>query len=79
MTVRAPIKRIGRSSAIILPKPALAALDVRAGRALFVSIEDARVVLSSSKAHPRAGWAVAARKLALAGDDAPVWSTPEEW
>lgn len=71
--MRASIRRMGNSAGIILPKPVLAQLGVRAGDALSLSLEKGRVVLTPAKAPPRAGWEDAARTIAEAGDDALVW------
>lgn len=67
------IRRIGNSTGVILPRPALLALRVETGDALSVTVEDGRVVLTPAPAHPRAKWAEAARELAAAGDDSLVW------
>jgi antitoxin MazE len=71
--MRASIRRMGNSAGIILPKPVLAELGVVVGDDLALSLEKGRVVLVPASAHPRAGWAEAARKLAAAGDDELVW------
>jgi antitoxin MazE len=64
---------MGNSAGIILPKPVLAELGVKAGDDLSLTLEAGRVVLTPAKAHPRAGWAEAAKEIADAGDDGLVW------
>jgi antitoxin MazE len=72
--MRAPVRRMGNSSGIILPKPILAQLGVEVGDDLELSLEEGRrLVLVPSSDHPRAGWAEVAQEIAMAGDDALVW------
>ena len=72
--MRAQLRRMGNSSGVIIPKPVLAQLGVAAGDSLEIAIEAGRLVLVPVPTQPRAGWAEAARQIAEAGDDAPVWS-----
>ncbi len=53
-----------------MPKPVPAELGVKASDHPSLTLEQGRVVL---RAHPRAGWAEAAKELAAAGDDGLVW------
>ena len=71
--MRAPIRRMGNSAGIILPKPVLAELGVAAGDDLSLTLERGRVVLVPTKAHPRAGWAEAAKEIGTSCDDPLVW------
>lgn len=71
--MRASIRRMGNSAGIILPKPVLAQLGVKAGDDLSLTVEKDRVVLTPTKGCPRAGWAEAAREISEAGDDQLVW------
>jgi antitoxin MazE len=64
---------MGNSAGIILPKPVLTELGVEAGDDLSLTLEKGRVVLMPAKAHPRAGWAEAAKRIAAAGDDGLIW------
>jgi antitoxin MazE len=73
MTMRAPVRKMGNSSGVILPKPILTQLGVEAGDDLDLSLDEGRIVLAPTKRHPRAGWADAAKRIAEAGDDALVW------
>jgi antitoxin MazE len=63
---------MGNSSGIIIPKPILAEIGVRAGDSIEMIVLDGRLVIEAVKAHPRAGWAEAARQIAESGDDALV-------
>ena len=71
--MRAQLRRMGNSSGVIIPKPVLAQLGVTAGDSLDLAVEAGRLVLAPAPAHPRTGWAEAARQLAEASDDAPAW------
>jgi antitoxin MazE len=71
--MRISVRRMGNSAGIILPKPILAELGVKAGDDLSLTLEKGRVVLTPVTSHPRTGWAEAAEAIAGAGDDALVW------
>jgi antitoxin MazE len=71
--MRTSVRRMGNSAGIILPKPVLAELGVKAGDDLSLTLEAGRVVLAPAKAPPRTGWAEAAKAIADAGDDGLVW------
>jgi antitoxin MazE len=73
MMMRAPVRKMGNSSGVILPKPILTQLGVKTGDDLDLSLDEGRIVLVPAKRHPRAGWAVAAKRIAEAGDDTMVW------
>ncbi len=67
------LRRMGNSSGLIIPKPMLAELGVKAGDKVEMTIESGKIVLAPIEAHPRAGWAEASRALAESGDDKLVW------
>ena len=71
--MRAPIRKLGNSSGVIIPKPILSQIGIRVGDDLDLSLDDGRIVLAPVKPHPRAGWADAAKRIAEAGDDSLVW------
>ena len=73
VTPRARLRRIGNLLGVIIPKPFLTQLGATAGDSLELAIEGKSLVLAPVPAHPRAGWAEGARRIAKAGDDAPVW------
>lgn len=70
--MRTAIRKIGNSQGVLIPKPMLAetGLDVD----VDISVENGTIVLRPVQDHqPRAGWADAAREIAVQGNDAPVW------
>lgn len=71
--MRAAIRRMGNSAAILLPKPVLAHLHVSAGDVLDLDLQEGRVVLSPAQRHPREGWAEAAKTLADADEGQLEW------
>jgi antitoxin MazE len=71
--MRAPVRKLGNSSGVIIPKPILAQIGIEVGDDLDLSLDDGRIVLAPMKQHPRAGWAEAAKRIADAGDDSLVW------
>jgi antitoxin MazE len=71
--MRASVRKMGNSSGVIIPKPILNELGVKAGDTVEMTLEAGRVVLAPIKRHPREGWAESARALAAAGDDGLVW------
>ncbi len=71
--MRTSVRRMGNSAGIILPKPVLEELGVKAGDDLSLTLEKGRVILMPAKVHPRAGWAEAAAQIAMSGDAALVW------
>jgi antitoxin MazE len=68
--VQVAIRPIGNSQGIVIPKPLLAQVGLE-GYA-DMTIERGALVLRRPPRNARAGWAVAAKKLADAGDDALV-------
>lgn len=71
--MRAPVRKIGNSSGVIIPKPILSQIGIEVGDDLELSLDHGRIVLALVKQHSRAGWADAARRIAEAGDDSLVW------
>ncbi len=71
--MRALVRRMGNSAGIILPKPVLEELGVKAGDNLSMTLDNGRVVLVPAKSHPRSGWAEASAAIAADGDDSLVW------
>lgn len=70
--MRTSLRRIGNSQGVLIPKPLLAQAGLDGE--IDLSIEDGALVLRAVRpAAPRSGWAAAARELAAAGDDGPVW------
>ncbi len=71
--MRFKVRRMGRSSGVVLPGALLAELGVDAGGSFDAELVDGRLVLIPVPTHPRAGWAAASEQIAAAGDDALVW------
>jgi antitoxin MazE len=69
--MRVPLRRMGNSSGVIIPKPFLA--EIGASNAVEMVVEDGRIVIEAERRAPRAGWAAASLRLAEAGDDQLVW------
>ena len=71
--MRASVRKMGNSSGIIIPKPILRELGVKAGDEVEMTLDAGKVTLAPIAQHPRAGWAEDARAIAEAGDDGLVW------
>ena len=71
--MRASVRKMGNSSGIIIPKPILNELGVKAGDEVEMTLEAGKVVLAPIPTHPREGWAEASKMLAASGEDALVW------
>lgn len=61
------IRKIGNSSGVILPKPALAALGVAEGGAVEFVYEPGRISIVPARRKVREGWAEAAKLIAADG------------
>jgi antitoxin MazE len=70
--MRSAVRRMGNSSGIIIPKPMLAEIGLKAGDDVELAVRDGRLVIEAVKSHPRAGWAEDARRIAEADDDGLV-------
>jgi antitoxin MazE len=68
--MRASIRKMGNSAGVIIPKPVLNELGVKAGDEIEMTLESGKVVLSPAKRHPREGWAESAKALAESGEEA---------
>jgi antitoxin MazE len=71
--MRAPVRKMGNSSGIIIPKLILTQIGIETGDDLDLSLDEDRIVLSPVKQHPRSGWADASKRIAEAGDEVLVW------
>ena len=71
--MRAAVRKMGNSSGVIIPKPILNELGVKAGDEIEMTLEAGKVILAPVQVHPRAGWAEASKALAASGDDALIW------
>ena len=72
--MRAPVRKMGNSSGIAIPKLILRQIGIETGDDLDLSPDDDRTgVLSPGHWHPRSGWADASKRIAEAGDDVLAW------
>jgi len=51
--MRAPVRKFGNSSGVIIPKPILVQIGVEVGDDLDLSLDDNRIVLAPETASPR--------------------------
>ncbi|MBA3772653.1 MAG: AbrB/MazE/SpoVT family DNA-binding domain-containing protein [Ramlibacter sp.] len=65
------IRKMGNSQGVLIPKPILAQLGLQGSADL--QVRDGVIEIRPLHRNPREGWADDARRLAAAGDDAPVW------
>lgn len=65
-----PIRRLGNSHGILIPKPLLK--QVGLSDQVEMQVEGNTLILRKPSAAPRAGWAEASKKIASMGDDALV-------
>jgi antitoxin MazE len=68
-----PLRKMGNSSGVIIPKSLLGMIGATQGDAVEMRVEGTSLVITPVERHPRAGWATAARDLAETGDDALLW------
>jgi antitoxin MazE len=69
--MKIPIRRIGNSQGIIIPKPLLIQLGI--ADEIDMEVSEDRIVLRKPSRPVRVGWAEESRKIAAAGEDALVW------
>ncbi len=63
------LRKMGSSTALIVPKTVLREAGVESGTTLDLIVEDGRIVATPVRDDPRAGWAEAA--ASIAADPAP--------
>ena len=71
--MRAAIRKMGNSNGVILPKPILSQLGLRAGDSFEMTLDEGRLILVPSPVRPRHGWAEAAQQISAEHDDSLVW------
>jgi len=69
--MKAPIRRIGNSHGVIIPKPYLTEIGLTTE--VEMTIERDAIVLRKPRVSVREGWAEASKALAATGDDALIW------
>jgi antitoxin MazE len=71
--MRSPVRKMGNSAGVIIPKALLQQLGVEAGDDLEMSLEQGRLILEPTNRNPREGWAEAAQRIAESGEDTLAW------
>jgi antitoxin MazE len=71
--VRTSLRKLGNSAGVIIPKSMLAELGLAAGAPVDMALAEGRLIVVPIKQPARAGWAEAARAIAVAGDDSMAW------
>jgi antitoxin MazE len=66
-----PLRKLGNSQAVIIPKPVLAQVGMT--QAADMTVENGAIVLRPTKHAPREGWAQACQAIASAADEGLVW------
>jgi antitoxin MazE len=66
--MKTALRKMGNSSGVIIPKPILNELGVKAGDKIEMTLEAGKVILAPIKRHPREGWAEASKALAASGE-----------
>jgi antitoxin MazE len=72
--MRIPLRKLGNSSGIIIPRPLLRQIGVETGDELEMKLKGGQIVLSPVEKQPRSGWANAAQTIANSNDEALEWS-----
>jgi antitoxin MazE len=71
--MKTAIRKMGNSQGVIIPKPLLAQVGVKANDQVDIGIENGKIVIAPVRKRPRAGWAHASKRLAAAGEGELVW------
>ncbi len=58
------IRKMGNSSAVIIPKPFLAEIGAKMGQAIDMRVENGRIIIKPLGIHPRSSWAKDAKHIA---------------
>jgi antitoxin MazE len=71
--MKTSIRKMGNSHGVIIPKPLLAEIGAKADDQVEMTVQKGKIVISSLKQDPRAGWAEECKALRDAGEDGLVW------
>jgi antitoxin MazE len=71
--MKTPIRKMGNSHGVIIPKPLLVEIGVKANDQVDLKVEDGRIVIAPIGQDPRAGWAAECKALREAGEDGLAW------
>ncbi len=72
--MRSAVRKMGNSSAVIIPKPFLTEIGAKMGDDIDMQLENGRIIITAFKAHPRNSWTQDAKDIAMCGDDELVWA-----
>jgi antitoxin MazE len=67
--MRTVVRRLGKSSGLIIPLTMLAKVGIATGDALDITVDQGRIILAPMASRPHEGWAEASKAIAEAGDD----------
>lgn len=71
--MKTAIRKMGNSHGVIIPKPLLAEIGVRAEDSVDMTVKQGKIVIAPLRRHPREGWAEDSKRLAEAGEGDLVW------
>ncbi len=58
------IRKMGNSSAIIIPKPFLNEIGAKMGEIIDIRVENGQIIITPLNIHPRSSWAQDAKNIA---------------
>jgi antitoxin MazE len=70
--MRVPVRQLGNSAGLIIPKPILLELGLAAGDMVDLSLDEGHLVVAPVTSR-RTGWAEAARSIAATDEDDQGW------
>jgi antitoxin MazE len=71
--MKSQIRKMGNSQGVIIPKPLLEEVGVRAGDPVELKVKKGRLVIAPLRAEVRAGWAADSKALADSGEASLEW------
>ncbi len=71
--MKTPIRKMGNSHGVIIPKPLLVEIGVKANDQVDLKVEDGKIVIAPIGQDPRSAWAQECKALREAGEDGLAW------
>ena len=71
--MKTAIRKMGNSHGVIIPKPLLAQIGVKANDPVELRVRKGAIVIERVQSDPRARWAEESKAIHAAGDDKLVW------
>jgi antitoxin MazE len=71
--MKSAIRKMGNSHGVIIPKPLLAEIGVKAGDEIDLAVKGGKIVMAPPRKVARAGWAADSKRLAEGGEDKLAW------